>query len=382
MTSKRANGEGMIRLRKDGRWEGIARVTLTDGRRVRRSVLAKTQSAALEKLRKLTHGEQNGIRKPVREHTVESWLSTWLESLGPAAIRPKTRDIYESAIRLHIVPRIGHIKLSDLRPLTLQATINSAVEDGWSARRTLLFRQVLSSALSEAVRQELVIRNVARMIKIPPYRPAEKSVWSPEEAARFLSVAQSHPHYAVFLLALTGGLRLGELLGLQWDGVNLEDRSITLEHQLQRTRGAGLKLVPLKTTNSRRTIPLAPLATLELERLAAHKQPSATFVFASRSGGPLDPKNFAERTFKGLCGLAGVPPITFHEQRHTAATLYKDVGRADPRDAQSLLGHAQVTTTLQIYQHSSLQQRRNVVDRVETALVPLPPPLAIQEGRF
>ncbi|RIT48838.1 tyrosine-type recombinase/integrase [Mycobacteroides abscessus] len=368
MSGRRANGEGSIRHRQDGRWEGTARVTLTDGRRKRVSVLGKTQKEATQKLRTLITDEHNGIRRPTKTYTVGSWLDTWLESIGTTAIRPKTREMYESTIRLHLKPRLGHIKLTELRPLTLQAAINTAIEEGKSARHILSLRQVLSSALSEAVRQELVTRNVARMIRIPSYRPTEKHAWDTDEAARFLYTARSHPHYSAFLLAITGGLRLGEVLGLQWNDINFEDRTVTLHHQLQRVRGEGLKLVPLKTINSRRTIPLSHTTAAELERLADRRTSTATFVFVSSTGGPLDPKNFAERTFKGLCGLAGVPPITFHEQRHTAATLYKDVGNADPRDAQKLLGHAQITTTMQIYQHSNIKQRRSVIDRVDSAL--------------
>ncbi|WP_255784533.1 tyrosine-type recombinase/integrase [Mycobacteroides abscessus] len=368
MSGRRANGEGSIRLRQDGRWEGIARVTLTDGRRKRVSVLGKTQKETVGKLRVLIADEQNGIRRPTQSYTVGTWLDAWLESISSTAIRPRTRELYESTIRLHLKPRLGHIKLTDLRPLTLQAAINTAVEEGRSARHILLLRQVLSSALSEAERQELVVRNVARTIKIPSYRPAEKTAWDADEAARFLSVARPHPHYGAFVLALTGGLRLGEVLGLQWSDVDLEDRTITLRHQLQRVRGAGLQLVPLKTVNSQRTIPLSDTAATELNVLARRRAGSASFVFVSTTGGPLDPKNFAERTFKGLCGLAGVPTITFHEQRHTAATLYKDIGNANPRDAQKILGHAQITTTMQIYQHSNVKQRRDVINRVDAAL--------------
>lgn len=368
MNGRRANGEGGIRLRKDGRWEGTARVTLTDGRRKRISVLGKTQTEALRKLRDVTNNEQHGIRRPIQMHTVGSWLDLWLELIGTTAIRPKTRELYETTIRLHLKPRLGHIKLTELRPLTLQAAVNTAIMEGKSARHILLLRQVLSSALSEAERQELVTRNVARSIKIPSYRAAEKAAWDAEEAARFLRAASSHPHYGAFLLAITGGLRLGEVLGLQWEDVNLADRTITLHNQLQRLRGAGLQLVPLKTVNSHRTVPLSDTTATELEKLARRRTEAATYVFVSTTGGPLDPKNFAERTFKGLCALAGVPPITFHEQRHTAATLYKDIGNADPRDAQKLLGHAQITTTMQIYQHSNLKRRRDVIDRVDAAL--------------
>jgi len=368
MSGRRANGEGSIRLRPDGRWEGTARVTLTDGRRKRVSVFGKTQTEALHKLRPVITNEHNGIRRPTQTHTVGSWLDTWLTSLGPSVIRPKTREGYESTIRLHLKPRIGHIKLAELRPLTLQSAINTAVEEGKSTRHILLLRQVLSSALSEAVRQELITRNVARMIKIPSYRAPEKATWSADQAARFLETAQNHPHYLAFLLAITDGLRLGEVLGLQWDDVDLDDRTITVRAQLQRIRGCGLQLVGLKTASSQRTIPLSDNATIVFASLARRKTSNATFVFVSATGGPIDPKNFAERTFKGLCGLAGVPPITFHEQRHTAATLYKDVGQANPKDAQSILGHAQVTTTMQIYQHSSIEQRRTIIDRVDAAL--------------
>jgi integrase len=370
MTNRRGNGEGNIYQRSDGTWEARARLHLVDGTKRRVSVYGKTRKEAADRLHEKLDNERRGVPLVVNDYTVGRWLDQWLGVISVSSIRPKTYEIYESTIRLYLKPALGHHKLTELRPAHLQAMIDRALEDGRSPRMVMRWRQVLSSALSEATRQELVMRNVARLVRLPTYRSAEAKTWTRDEAARFLAAIVDHRYYAAFLLATQYGLRLGEVLGLRSADLDFETGVIHVRQQLQRHAGHGLQLVPLKTLHSARLIPMTDRVRTALrESVATAGSADADgLVFRSTSGGPVDPKNFVERTFKELCELAGVPKIKFHELRHTAATFYKDLGGANPQDAQRLLGHSHVNTTMQIYQHSDLTQRRAVVARVEQSL--------------
>jgi integrase len=369
MRNRRGNGEGTIYQRSDGTWEARARLHLIDGTKRRVSVYGKTRKEAAHRLHEKLENERRGVPLVINEYTVGRWLDQWLQVISGSSIRPKTYEIYESTIRLYLKPTLGHHKLTDLRPAHFQAMIDRALEDGRSPRMVMRWRQVLSSALSEAMRQELVMRNVARLVRLPTYRSAEAKTWTRDQAARFLATVADHRYYAAFLLATQNGLRLGEVLGLSVEDLDFESGVIHVRQQLQRQAGRGLQLVPLKTLHSARLIPMSDRVRAALkDTIAAAPTDGDGLVFRSTSGGPVDPKNFVERTFKELCELAEVPRIKFHELRHTAATFYKDLGGANPQDAQRLLGHSHVNTTMQIYQHSDLAQRKAVVDRVEQSL--------------
>ena len=236
---------------------------------------------------------------------------------------------------------------------------------GVGVRTVEASRSVLRAALSHAERQELVLRNVAKLVEIPSSKPARVQPWTAEEVKRFLDEAVGHRWYAAFVLVLHLGLRRGEVLGLTWDDLDQATGTIQLRQQLQRF-GGKLQLAPLKTDGSRRLLALEGLPAQAMRGLKKDCPSQCDLIFTTTRGTAVDPRNFW-RTFHEIRCAAGLRYLTLHKGRHTAATLLKDAGVAD-RDTQLILGHAHVTTTQQIYQHGSSDGMRGALAHFERTL--------------
>lgn len=359
-----ATGSGSVYRRKDGRWEAAAYLTTTAGSRKRVRVYADTSTAARTRLADLLRRESQGLAVPERTWTVGDYLDYWLANVAPVSRQPKTVEMYEMVIRLHLKPYLGTRPLAQLSVSRLQLMVNQQLAAGRSVRSVQITRMVLSAALTRAMREELIVRNVARLVELPSWERKEISPWSDVEAGRFLRTAQSHPLYAAFLLLTLYGLRRGEALGLRWEDIDFEGRVLHVRQQVQRI-GDRLVAGRLKTRASRRDLPLLPLVSrvLELHQTDQAKLGRAhelgelgDLVFRSSTGQPVDPKNIC-RTFHHLREQTGLRRITMHQLRHTAATLLKKHG-VQPRDAQLILGHSNVVTTQQIYQHGDADAQR------------------------
>ncbi len=283
-------------------------------------------------------------------------------------------------IRLYLKPGLGSCSLSRLSVSMVQSFLNQKISEGHSVRKVQIIRTVLSSALSRAVREELVGRNVARLVELPAWHKSEIHPWSVEEARQFLNAAQTHSLYPAFLLLLLCGLRRGEVLGLRWCDSNFEAGEIYVRQQLQRV-GRALVLGEVKTKAGRRDLPLLRLVQ---EALLAHRDrqeaarcavaedwagtgTSEELVFTTSSGRPIEPRNFV-RSFWRICMKDNIRVIKLHHVRHTTATLLKNLG-VPARDAQLILGHSQISVTQEIYQHDDMESRRSTLGRVETLLL-------------
>jgi len=238
-----------------------------------------------------------------------------------------------------------------------------------------ILRQVLSAALSRAVKDELVARNVARLVELPTWEPAEVVPWSSAEALAFLRAASSDPLYPAFVLLLLYGMRRGEVLGLRWQDIDSDTEVIRVRQQIQRIQGE-LHVGPLKTRAGRRDLPLIGLAT---DALTARREAQDAdriklgrswvdtgLVFTTRTGRPIEPRNLV-RSFTRICRDNGIRRIRVHAVRHTTASLLKALG-VPARDAQIILGHAHVTTTQQIYTHVDEDARRDALTRLNELL--------------
>lgn len=235
-------------------------------------------------------------------------------------------------------------------------------------------RSTLRAALSRAEREELVVRNVAKLVDIPAYRRKPITPWTAEQTIAFLGAAYSHRWYGAYLMLLTYGMRRGEVLGLRWRDVDMDKGIIHVEQQLQRI-GSELRIGEVKTEAGRRPLPIIPQVRDVLVDLAAKRYADGMagtddppgdaeneLVFLSSTGTPIDPKNFV-RTFHQIREQAELPRITVHHTRHTAATLLKKLG-VPARDAQLILGHSHITTTQQIYQHGDIEGQAHALERM------------------
>jgi len=380
MARARANGEGTIYHRKDGRYEGAAYFRTTSGIRKRIRVYGKTREEVHISLTEAKAKAQQGISLPDRAWRLSAYLDYWLENVVRPNRRPKTYEQYECTIRLYLKPGLGTGSISHLSVPMVQSFLNQKISEGHSVRKVQIIRTVLSSALSRAVREELVGRNVARLVELPAWHKGQIQPWSVDEARRFLDAARANALYAAFLLLLLCGLRRGEVLGLRWRDIDLEADEIHIRQQLQRV-GRVLVQGEVKTNAGRRDLPLlcfiraALLAHGNRQKVArdaagadwVSTSTSDELIFTTSSGRPIEPRNFV-RSFWRICMQYGIRVIKLHHVRHTAATLLKNLG-VPARDAQLILGHSQISVTQEIYQHDDMEARRSTLGRVEKLLL-------------
>lgn len=374
----RPNGTGTVYKRTDGRYEASLFVPTTSGARRRVSAYARTSTEAHAKLATLTDKARRGETVADQSMTLSRFLDYWLTEVVPIKARPRTIELYELTVRRDIRPLLGPIKLTKLSVSDVQRAINYKLDNGATPRTVHKMRTILSSALSRAMREELVTRNVARLVDLPSYERKEITPWTADDATRFLTEAKGHDWELGYQLLIFYGMRRGEVIGLRWSDIDFAAGFFRINQQIQRVDGK-LRPGPVKTSAGRRRLPLLPAIREGLFALAA-KQGFALpddldtsafgerLVLASKTGAPVEPGNFA-RAFYLLIEKAGLRRITVHQTRHTAATLLKRLG-VPPRDAQLILGHANVTTTQQIYQHGDIDAQRTALEAVQNALVP------------
>ncbi|WP_100480009.1 tyrosine-type recombinase/integrase [Mycobacteroides abscessus] len=381
MSGRRTSGEGTVYRRKDGRWEAAAYLPTATGTRRRISVYGGTRAEAQRKLTTRLADAERGIPVPERSWTIAGYLDYWFGEVAPLRLRPKTLELYESVIRIHLKPLLGHQSLTRLSVPVLQQVLNRYLAAGHSIRTVRVTRTVLSAALTRAMREELVTRNVARLVELPSEQPKEVIPWTAQEAARFLSVAKDDSLFAAYMLLMLFGLRRGELLGLRWSDIDWDNNQIHIRQQLLQV-GGELQVGPVKTRAGQRDLPLIALARTVLAQHQAHSVAAEyndwDLVITGDGGRPLWPRNFA-RMFHQLRERAGLRRIRIHDLRHQTATMLKDLG-VPARDAQLILGHAHISTTQQIYQHGDAAAQHQAIDRIGEALLTLPTQTATAES--
>ena len=408
--TKRHNGEGSIYPYRNG-FAAHVWVTAPTGRRQRRWVYGKTWEETRAKWLALTGEAQRGPMV-TKVPTVGQYLNRWLEETVAPNLAPLTHATYESHVRWYLDPGIGKIRLDRLRVSDVQSWLNKlqsqcqccaqgkdakrAARDPARAKccakaeccrsypsgRTIKdLRGVLRSALSSAMTEELVSRNVATMVRAPRLRPRKIVPWSSEEARRFLESARNDADsfYAVFVLVLVLGLRKGEVLGLSWSAVDMQGRELTIDQQLQRVRRE-LLLRQTKTAASDGTLPIPDMVAtaLELRRADQEKDKSEAgegwrglpsgphLVFTGKYGTPIDPRTL-NRRFTARCDQAGVRHMTVHDARRTCATLLVDL-EVHPRVIMRILRHADVSMTLEIYANASSTATSEALRRLGESL--------------
>ncbi len=359
MGRKRGNGEGSISRRKGGGWMAQYAVHTAEGRK-RRTLYGRTRAEVAAKLAKALSSREDGLVFDAGTMTVGEYLERWLRDSVAGNVRPRTLSNYRLQARRHIIPAFGGIKLKALTPAHVQGLYRQKLDSGLSPASVRYVHAVLHRALKQALRWGLVPRNVTEAVDIPKLVREEVRALSPEEARAFLETARGDRYEGMYVVAVTAGLRRGEVLGLKWTDVDLESAKLRVARQLQRMRdGSGLKFTSPKGGKGR-TVSLPPRA---VEALRAHRVRQAqeklkagslykdgNLVFATQVGTPPEPSNVDRRSFKPLLEKAGLPNVRFHDLRHTCATLLLSEG-VNPKFVQELLGHADVGLTLNTYSH-------------------------------
>lgn len=365
---KRANGEGSIVQKTNGSWE--ARISIKNpltGAYELKTRCRTSQKEVREWLNELKAQVTRGEHLSDNKITLGEWAMTWLNEYAKNQVRATTWESYESTIRNHIIPELGGILLSDLKPSRVQQVYNQKLiagrdggHKGLSATSVGYIHAVLHSMLKRAVKNGLVSKNVAELVDKPKKTRHEIKPLSLEELKHFLIAIKETHHYAAYLLECYTGLRRGELLALRWQDVDFDNKKIMVCQGLVRTK-EGLSFNQPKTEASRRSIPINDevLAALKMQKRRQREQKvflgqgynqDKDLVFCNITGNPLDPRSFT-KSFQRVLLQAGLPQIRFHDMRHTHATLLLALGE-NPKVVQERLGHTTIRMTLDTYSHT------------------------------
>lgn len=352
-----------------------------DGKRKQKwhKLAARTKREAQQELAKLVADLARGTYVEPTRLTVAEYLERWLADYAKPNVAPKTFERYEGIVRNHLVPALGSVPLAKLQPLHIQEYYSRALQSGRRDRRpgnlspttVLHHHRLLREALGQAVRWQVIPRNPADAVEPP--RPAAKElrVLTAEQVDRLLEVAKGTPLSMAILLAVATGMRRGEILALRWQDVDLEAGTISVRRALEQTR-AGLRFKEPKTAGSRRVV---VLPTFAVEVLRRHRVVQAEqrlragpawedhdLVVTTPTGRPL--VNNLRRDFRTLLARAGLPPVRFHDLRHSHATWLLAQG-VHPKIVSERLGHSQVGITLNIYSHVLPAMQREAAEKLD-----------------
>ena len=381
MAKKRANGEGNIRKRKDGRWEGryTAGYDAKTGKRIIRNVLGKTQAEVKEKLKQAISASQQLDVSRAKSYTLESWLNLWYETYVEPRLREKTKDYYRNYIDNHIILGLGKIPLEKLTTIQIQKFYNDLQKNGrvqryqhielkdkgLSVRVVRGVHTLLSNCLEQAVTERLILVNPAKGCRLPKLEKKEMKILPQEKIGPYLMEANKRGLLAAFYLELTTGLRRGELLALLWTDLDVDNRTISVTKQVNRINGKLVVNQP-KTQNSIRTLAI-PQQAVDLLVAEHQKHPSNPYLFPSpKTGTMFDPDSF-RHTHDKILKAIGAEHIQFHDLRHTFATLSLKNG-VDVKTLSGALGHYSAGFTLSTYTHATAEMKRDAAEAIGSVI--------------
>lgn len=348
----------------------------------RRTVYGKTRKEAADKLAKVLSDRIEGIDYDDENMTVREYLDRWLKGSVRGSVRQSTYDRDANLVQNHLQPALGGIKLKKLSAAHVQHFYRDRLDAGLSASTVHKMHAILRKALARAVAWHMVPRNVAEAVDTPRPAPKEMRPLSPAKARRLLDAAGGERFETLYVLAVTTGMRQGELLALKWSDLDLEDpenATVSVGRTLTRV-GGRVALGEPKTKKSRRSIRLTPRAAgalkahlerqlREIEALGDRYQDRG-LLFATDTGGPINPSNLRKRSLAPLLKKARLPHIRFHDLRHTCATLLLTQG-THPKFVQELLGHATIAITLDTYSHVMPSMGDQTARAMHDALLPV-----------
>jgi len=339
----------------------------------------EAQQALIEKLREI----QTGLLVDTTDMTVEKYMSYWLENYAMVSCRHSTYEVYRQRAQRYVIPLIGRVKLKDLKTIHLQKMYADLLKDGAKYRSggisPMTVRHIhgmVHKALENAVRWQIIPRNVAQMVELPRVEKKETTVLTREQVQRLVEAAKDHELYIPILLAVTTGMRYAEIFGLAWKDIDLDKRFIHVRQQLVRTKGE-FRLTEPKTKSSERVISLPESLVAPLRRHKAEQaqqklligptyNPDGLVCCRPEDGQPYSATP-VRRKFDSLLDKAGLPRIRIHDLRHTVATLLLEQG-VHPKVVSELLGHANIGITLDRYSHVSITMQKEAVDSLEAAI--------------
>lgn len=341
----------IYRRKNDGRWcTAVELPRGPDGKRRKKYLLGRTKSEVSEKAAKYRIGGQVACAD-AGAVTIARYFDQWLESMN-GRIAETTHENYEQVVRSHVTPHIGAIRLADLKPSHVAWLYDHHAKNGVSGAVSRKAANILSKALNDAVRRQMIVANPSDPIEKPKPKRREMRFLNREEFQRFIAAARGHRLESLFVVAAMTGMRMGELLRLRWDDIDFDAGEVFVQRAAKFIKGKAI-IADVKTAKSRRRIVLPAPA---LSSLVEHRKCMLAegnidrAVFCGRRGAILQKSNLRERFFKPVRDAAGVPPIRFHDLRHTAASLLLSEG-VPVSIVSQMLGHSNPHVTLTVYTH-------------------------------
>jgi integrase len=365
---KRGNGEGSVYQRKsDGLWVGS--VSLENGKR--KVFYGKTKKEVTEKLITARHEQLQGVLVTAPAQTVKDYLEHWLEEVQKPTIRTSSYVKYRKVIYTYIIPAIGKVQLQKLTPQRVQSLYTSKLKEGLAPKTVQSIHGVLHKALDNAVKWNLIARNVCDVVSPPRVPQTEKQVLTVQQARLLLDHVKKHRLEVLLTVALTTGMRRGEILALRWSDINLEEGSLQVKRTVDYITHYGYVETEPKTARGRRKILLSSfvvemlnahcLAQMEERHKAGDKWIDKNLVFCGLLGDFFNP-NYLLRVFKKILEDAGLPRMRFHDLRHSAATILLSMN-VHPKVVQEMLGHSTINMTLDTYSHVLPSMQKDIVER-------------------
>jgi integrase len=382
MAKKRGNGEGSIYQRENGTWAGqLTYFDIVQGKKRRLSISGRTRKEVQDKMHEAQNTKACGRLAPPSRLTLKDWLTTWLKDYAEGQYKPTTCSLYKNYINAYIIPRIGNLQLQELQTSDLQRFYKLMLEEGrikkpkaketdtednkstlspgLAPKTVHRMHQVLNAALKQALDEKKIPYNPCDSAKPP--KPTTKPIQplSADQVRTFLKAIKDDWFYPVYFTELGTGLRRGELLGLKWKDVDLKAATIQIWRSLVVIDGKPELQEDVKTKTSKRNIPLPAEVVKVLNKYKAkqaelllalgHKVTEEDLVFTRQDGRAIDP-NYCRKYFSKLLENAKLPHVRLHDLRHTFATLLLEAGE-HPKVVQELLGHSNISTTLDLYSH-------------------------------
>jgi len=373
--AKRGQGEGSISKRPDGTW--WARITVgkdADGKQKRRAFYGKTRKEVQEKLTAALNEVNNGTYIEPTRMTVEQWMNTWLKEYNRNVVKASTFYRNYMTIQKHVMPKLGIYKLRELRKDMIQKFVNQLLDEGYKASTVSVIYSKLHTALQQAYEDELIQKNPATGVKMPPVIKESKKVLTPKQQKIFIEKAKlrDDDYGYLYILLIATGLRIGEALSLTWDDIDFKEQSLSVNKTKaivkdvynKDSQSVGTTLP--KTRTSIRKIPLLPSVISMLKKLEQERE-TRKHKFNNKYLSDFEEKRLIFCTYKGTyleatragrhlktmlkdCGIQDVENYGLHSLRHTFATRGLEQG-VELKVMQEFLGHTKINMTADIYTH-------------------------------
>ena len=386
--NKRGHGEGCITQRSDGSWAAVITIGKdANGKQMRRFLYGKSRKDVAEKLRKALNEINTGMYISADKSTLKDWLIFWMNEYVENKVKLSTKVSYDTFVNKHINPIIGNIPLSTLRGDMIQKFYNDKLRDGrldgkggLNPKTIKNMHNMLHGALEQALMNGIISKNVCKTVTLPKVSKKEMRVLTPNEQQKLIDIARTERLGVGIVLTLFTGLRLGELLGLQWKDIDLDKGILSVRQTLNRLKNyddsndkkTSIVIGDTKTLKSKRQIPLHEIMVDELKKFrtlqkqeklrAGELYENTNFIIVNELGRNIEPRTYQDLFYK-LIRKAGIDDANFHCLRHTFATRALECGVA-AKTVSELLGHSNISTTLDLYSHVSHDLKKESIDKM------------------